>query len=413
MKKLNKFFAVLVALAMMATLCVMSAFAEDPDPATPQTAKLVKYLQIPEGTSVPDATFTYTFADNMDASSNVTAGELETANPGTQTIVFNDATNTGTQGGTQTGADGSSVYKAVPLKPLGTFTHAGVYAYTVSENATYTIAGDNTGKTIVMNPDESEYIVRYVVKNVNNTAQVTDITVQDKNEDKVNATIEDPTKNDVTTTEDVVEYDGFTFRNVYQKTEGDGTYAKAPLKVSKTVTAAEGVTAPSATFPINIKLTKALGAADTALTAGIYENGTLVAGSEQQVSYGGNGATFNIADGQEVVFLTMPAGTRYEVAETLNSADDYSAFKPSVKVNGVDVGSADYGITLPAQDTGETLLLEENDKDLVAYTNDYNKDIDTPTGILINNLPYIALALVAIGGLVAYVVIRRREEDNA
>ena len=30
MKKLNKFFAVLVALAMMATLCVCMAFAADP-----------------------------------------------------------------------------------------------------------------------------------------------------------------------------------------------------------------------------------------------------------------------------------------------------------------------------------------------------------------------------------------------
>ena len=32
MKKLNKFFAVLVALAMMATLCVSMAFAEDTEP---------------------------------------------------------------------------------------------------------------------------------------------------------------------------------------------------------------------------------------------------------------------------------------------------------------------------------------------------------------------------------------------
>ena len=37
----------------------------------------------------------------------------------------------------------------------------------------------------------------------------------------------------------------------------------------------------------------------------------------------------------------------------------------------------------------------------------------TSTGILISNLPYIALALVAIGGLVAYVVVRRRNADEA
>ena len=37
----------------------------------------------------------------------------------------------------------------------------------------------------------------------------------------------------------------------------------------------------------------------------------------------------------------------------------------------------------------------------------------TTEGVLINSIPYIVLALVAIGGMVAYVVVRRRNADEA
>ena len=77
MKKLNKFFAVLVALAMMATLCVCMAFAEGEAPtATPDNAKLVKYLEVPEGTAVPTVVNVFTFTPNEEASSNVTAEDI-------------------------------------------------------------------------------------------------------------------------------------------------------------------------------------------------------------------------------------------------------------------------------------------------------------------------------------------------
>lgn len=47
-------------------------------------------------------------------------------------------------------------------------------------------------------------------------------------------------------------------------------------------------------------------------------------------------------------------------------------------------------------------------------TNTYDDDKDeTKTGITMNNLPFIVLALVALGGLVAYVVVRRRNADEA
>ena len=401
MKKLNKFFAVLVALAMMAMLCVTAAFAEGEAPtATPETAKLVKYLEVPEGTAVPTVVNVFTFTPNEEASSNVTADELVTANPGTQTVTVN------AQSPATAAEDANSVYQADPLKALGTFTHPGVYAYTVTETSS-TITDGTDAQEIV--PGGETYIVRYVVKNVGGVPTVTDITVQDEQGNKEDPKTTDPTTNDDTTTTDV-EYDGFTFKNTYQKTEGDGTLANAPLKVTKTVT---GENAPTDTsFPFTMTLTKALGADDTAPTAQVYDAQGNAKGNPIAVTYG-TPFTFNLMNGETLAFVTLPAGTRYAASETMANADAYSAYAPSVIVNTDEyTASADLGQTLAAQADG-TYLVEENDKDLVAYTNDYDKDIDTPTGILISNLPYIVLALVAIGGLVAYVVVRRRNADEA
>ena len=399
---MKKLISILVAFAMMAMLSI-TAFAAEP--TDPDKANLVKYLEVAEGVSVPDVTFTFTFAPNEEASSIVSAQELADANPGTQDIRFDS-------GFKATAADdGASVYKADTLKslPAGTFTKAGVYAYTVTETG-YAFNGtaDST-KTIVQNPDNKSYIVRYVVKNVNGEPTVTGVTVQEPgpNGAKVDPTTEDPTKNDDPTTTTTVEYDGFSFRNTYQKTEGDGTLANAPLKVSKAI-AGDTTAAPDADFPFSITLTQAYGAPATAPTAQVYE-GTTPVGDPITVTYG-TAKDFTLKAGQTLAFLTLPAGTSYAVSENLTGEEDFAAFAPSYAVNTTEAtGSADYGVDLATS----TLRVNEADKDLVAYTNTYDEDIDTPTGILMNNLPYIVLALVAIGGLVAYVVVRRRQSDEA
>ena len=46
------------------------------------------------------------------------------------------------------------------------------------------------------------------------------------------------------------------------------------------------------------------------------------------------------------------------------------------------------------------------------YINESQLD-NTFEGVLHNSIPYIVLALVAIGGMAAYVIIRRRNADEA
>ncbi len=422
---MKKLISILVAFAMMAALAVTAAFAEDPPTGTTANSKIEKYLVVPEGVTVPTVTNTFTFANYLDGSSGVTAAELTDAAPATQTIIVNNASNDSLDPN-----DGNSKVQAETLNSLQNPPHPGVYAYVVTE-ATSVITNATDAQAIV--PGDEAYVIRYYVKNVNGTPTVTDITAQEAEVDpdtgevtipqdaeKVDPTDEDPTGDvdpadpeDPDDEDEIVDEDvpGIAFKNIYRKTEGDGTLANAPLKVTKTL-AGEGADTALA-FPFTITLTPGEGAATTAQSAQVYDANGNAVGAPISVAYD-TPTIFNLKGGETLAFVYLPAGTRFEVTETMANADAYSAYAPSVIVNTDEYNaSADLGQTLAAQAAGDTYLVAENDKDVAAYTNTYDASIDTPTGILISNLPYIVLALVAIGGLVAYVVVRRRQDDEA
>ena len=59
----------------------------------------------------------------------------------------------------------------------------------------------------------------------------------------------------------------------------------------------------------------------------------------------------------------------------------------------------------------EAVTLRENGAS-AEVTNISDED-STLEGVLDNSIPYIVLALVAIGGMAAYVIVRRRNADEA
>ena len=71
--------------------------------------------------------------------------------------------------------------------------------------------------------------------------------------------------------------------------------------------------------------------------------------------------------------------------------------------------------TYPGFEATGTMTATANDTAGAAMdvTNKYNPSEGSVTGILMSNIPYIVLALVAIGGLCAYVVVRRKNADEA
>ncbi len=442
MKKLNKLFAILVAMAMVLSLGIVSAFAAGTEKYDLSKAKITKVWTIPEGVKDPSLKVTYSFQYKADKSSGVTDADAPT-------IASVDATYTGTEEET---AAGKMVAKNTQLPTPTPITHAGVYAFDVTESAS-----DITSEAVAneaVTKDGTKYRVRYYYQNVKTSAegvtpetyelQLTGITVAEiyyenaageevapdaagatEKERKVNPT--EPTENPEGITGDKVT--GFRFDNTYSVTNGEEQGPTGPieldkvaLKVTKTVT---GENAPAGTkFPFTINLTAAAGQTVEGIKAYVYDkNGNNVLAEEEPVAYTVEDGKidFELENGQSLAFLQLPAGTRYAVSENLGSTAAYEVYTPSYKTT--TEGTADKysatkgaGETLATAGQGEgvtTYLLKSNEEDTVAYTNDYDNSINTPTGILISNLPYIALALVAIGGLVAYVVVRRRNADEA
>lgn len=417
MKKLNKFFAVLVALAMMAMLSVTAFAVEELDTdakkegKTETTGKMVKELIVPDGVAhYPTVKNTFTFTTEESALSNVTKIEADKAVPGDAEIIID-----GSDALTDAKDDGLSRVDniTIPSLDLTKVDHPGVYAYKVVESNAKIL--NPTEATGTITPGNEQYIVRYTVVNDGNGGYtIKYVTVQKYDETtKKTTTITDPTKDYDPDTEGVQNDGGFTFTNTYKLSQSGNDYDSAALKITKTVVQKDNDTTK---FPMHFVLNKAVGIdageAAPAPQYYIYDMTTKTAkGDAKNANYGEN--TVEIAHNEAIVFLTLPVGTTYTVDEHLDDAAAYSAYLPSVTVNGTAGQTVQLGQTLPAQAENAKLMIEETDKDVVAYTNTYDKNIDTPTGILISNLPYIALALVAIGGLVAYVVVRRRQDDEA
>ena len=201
MKKLNKFFAILVSLAMMATLCVMSAFAADgttdegPPWGTGDNAKLVKYLQAGEGVAVPAGTvFNFNFAprDGAPAATNTT-------------IAFADMT-------ADTNTDYIGYKTLNQLFPAGTFTKAGEYIYDVTETAATVTLGDN--EALTTNDNQSSYVLHVYVKNGDNGPVIDKVSVEEEDGAKVDPTIKEDVADDGTVNG---EDKGFAFTNTFKK----------------------------------------------------------------------------------------------------------------------------------------------------------------------------------------------------
>ena len=459
MKKLNKFFAVLVALAMMATLCVSMAFAEDAETYDPADAKIVKYLKIPEGVTIPDDTFTFTF--NQVATDTVTATDL--AKNEYKALAIANVTFSAKDmiPSASTNDDGSLVY-AYDLGDLADmdWPKAGEYKYTVKELLPSKTAREGEDEATQKSngtyaANTQEYTLRVYVTNQEvldeneeptgeTEPAVSGITVQNEtqeNDPKVNPTIPDPSddgdeddENDPSNITDA-NVTGFTFVNTYtqadeEKPTGNGDYGAFYAQKNTSGTYGDKTQA----FPITITVTFDDYNGDKALDLKNADGETIA--ELEEVSTNVWAQTVNLKDGEIAYFENLPDGASVSVVEDLTtdpgSAITNAAFYQQTSASVTAGGTAASGTVVDKD--GNTYTATKS-KDVFALTkitaaavvyNDANADKANnvninneskydpgATGILLSNLPYIVLALVAIGGMVAYVVIRRRQSDEA
>lgn len=385
----------MIGILMAGTLVVgmgTTAMAQDVQNGseeTPATAAITKELQFAEGVDNPGGTFTFDFtAEKFEESTTLPAGtpELDT----TITIAA-DAAGTTAEGLTTVMATSGNIFEGK------TFPAAGVYEYSVVELGIY-----NSGE-YGMDYSDAKYDVNVYVKNGENGTYVYSVTVNAVKDDEGND-LDTPQKVDPEVPAGG-EGNGFKFVNVYTElskgdedpddnTDPDDPFDSndAALTISKTVAGEYGDRTKEFSFAITI--TKAATSDETEFTGMI--------GGTPYTFESGVTKTITLKHGQSLVFETLPTGTKYSVAE-----QGVSKYTPSARVvvkDGIVDKNAQKGEPLTISD--QTVYSKVNNG--AAVTNTYDDASVTPTGIIINNLPFILLIVVAAAGLSLYVVSRRR-----
>lgn len=369
--KLKKFFAGVLAAAMMLTVGATSAFAAGTQPGskiTPNEGKamvtLTKQLTVKNGVAPSGMKFTFEIAPGTaDAVNHVVAGEVA---EGFQPL---SVTMTPAAGQTYT-ANPNTPYTAEfsfdLVKLLGkNSTKLGKYAYTITEVDPQLpgITKDNDALNMVVSvvnadkddPDGSNFAYYVALRKENTT---------EKAEGKFNNDYE---TNTLTLSKKVKGNFGdlgetFTFYVTFNK--GDATKDYTDILFDKY---GDGITITE----------KKGGAAATALTYG----------KEYAVT---------LKHGQHVDFTNIPNGVTYTIAEDTTKAD----WQYTVSLD------SNPDVALSNATTGGTV----SETATVTFVNNHQGTPDM--GVVLDNAPYIAmLAIVAIGGVALMLNKRRRDEE--
>lgn len=364
--KLKKFFAGVLAAAMMLTVGATAAFAtkttESMIVADNGVANftLTKKLMVAEGIAPQKMTFDFTVSGReadaaKGAKAGTVGGEFTTQPSVTLEKISNEQFTASTIAYSQN-------FSIDLVKLLGdNYNKVGKYAYTISENETK-IPG------ITKDPHEYEMIVTVVNKEKDNLTSETGygyfVGMYDDKGNKVPA-------------------------------EFTNTYNSYSLEVKKTVKGNFGDL--NDTFTFDITLGGADGKDNNYASATVTVSDAANAANGKTWTIGGGQQTVTLKHGQTITVSNLPVGVTYTVTEEKKNADGstwvYDTTGEAVAINNV----------LPSI----TVNNNENKVEIV------NKHEGTPDmGVVLDNAPYIALlAIVAIGGVALMLNKRRRDEE--
>ncbi|MEE8675003.1 DUF7601 domain-containing protein [Tractidigestivibacter scatoligenes] len=366
MRKNRGFVALASAIALVAALFggVSTALA-----ATATVPQVQKQLDLNPGSTV-SATFTYTITPKALTTGNgtettYTDGPTAAIAPIALTNASSTANYTGTGAITFGGKSDASA-----------FTHAGVYAWTIKENPT-----QNTTGVGAFQDDPQVYTLIATVVNGDNGLEFSSFVI-------VKGDV-DSTKNAGTDKATAIKFD-----NKYtENTTENGT----DLTITKAVAGDQGDKSKQFDFTVTFTAPSVLPNGQTAAQALNAIKATANGATDIQFADAADGATtrtvtFKAADAKGVTFSNVLVGTTYTVSET--KVDGYTQ-SWTATANGTKSTSQ------------ANLLIGENTNN-GTMTNTH-QDV-TPTGLIINNLPFIMLGCVAVAGVVAYGAAKRKLE---
>ena len=358
--------------------------------------KVNKELDIAEGITTPTATFTFKFAPKSGQNSANVPYETVTPTNGTipnRTVTYG-ASDTLPQGKTAITKATDDIFAGV------TYENAGEYVYTVSEEQTGWTALANNIDTLTF--DTKTYEMHVFVKNKSQGTgtYISNVYFVDTTAGSTTAATAKKAGNAEPGTEGgtkVYKYD--LFKNKYTKKAGktgDSPSTINPNADALTITKKVAGGLASKTKNFTFKLTFKAASTDE---TGTY---TGTKGSEQIQFTKDVEKEFTLHDGESLVFSDLPAGTKYTLKE-----EGTSGYTPSsaYKENGT-LKNGSTGTQSQAYTVADVLIGEKENNNIVTNT----LPEVTPTGLLIDNLPFIIMIGLGLFGFIL-VAKRRREAE--
>jgi len=434
-KKTKIALSLVLVLAMFAGLLSAVAFTPPAGtPADPAEAGISKVLVTPEGTTIPaDMAFNFTVTPRTLNGYDPGSPELEIPGaPGTfitmpalgNTLgagvgpnhVRIPADTAHTTDTTTAGNVTTRVFESGDLLDGITWPAAGIYVYRINEVHNvlpHVINLDDDILEAVYYSDGVWDLVLHVFEGVIQVSGVDTVVlyvryayaVRITNDDGTPGTGKtDPTPGDSNT---IGDWSQMTFRNRYTRTyEQDTEEYEGPLYVRKVVTGNAGSTTRLFDFSITLTLNVTDFPSPTAFTAQIFNAAnqplpttdarfpgvvTMTRGANNAVT-----ATFQLRHGERLVFQNTPAGTHFSTTETA-----VALYDTTVSVNGATAVEAL---------TATGLVVANPAANTVVYTND--NEFLPPTGVDVGDLPFIGMIVLALGGLVTFVIITARKRRS-
>ena len=425
MNKKRKFLNVMLSLTLALMLCfglMAPALADGEvitdEPGESLVAVITKELKMAEGTDTPEYTFDFAAVPvTVDGvayhATNAYMPALENLQVALGVGDVNEKTSI--SGGIKTVTlESGDIFGGV------VWPHAGVYVYTITE-------ADGSDEGVEYSGAEYTLTV-YVQNKISGGTPTGELFVYGVG---VEIEVGDETaKVDPTPGEH-----GLVFTNEYVEggNGGDPTDpTKRELEISKNVEGIYGSLEKYFTF--NVSITKSA-LVDTETYKGYViegvideeDGGKIVPTNVTSVANGANtGEKFinfpsdgtpvevKLKHGQSLVFVDTEVGAKYSVTEVGTTNYIPSVVVVNNGINNAEIG-AGVGASLAAsvptgvEDERTEIILLGAGTNSAEFTNEHDEETVTPTGILINNLPYIAILLLAVGALVAFVVVKSRK----
>lgn len=417
MKKTNlwkhtKIITSLALAAMLGLSAANTAFAADWKPEETPTAAISKVLETGKGVTLPGAMNFKFGIKPISLNDDITlTGKMPVLSVEDISIDSNDKVGMTTENFAKDvyAEDGTNILAGFTVDEN---TVTGVYKYEITESANTVTVGDPTKESVSY--DSTKYAFKvYVNEDVNGNKYISGTSTVIIKEDGTEGTDKiDSTPGSTEIIEGSTEkYSGMKFVNGYSVDKGTvdpdpdkpvdpdpenpDTYG---LKVSKTVTGKENDTT-AFPFTFNVKKPTAVGHDKTDFTYYVVTGTTL--GAAQTGTYGTD-ITANLKHGQSIVVKNAYEGSMVAVTEKGVASYIPSA---SVTLNGTNAKiEAAMGKDLSI---GENKIMGKA-SNTIDYTNKF-QDM-TPTGIVMNNLPFFMLILVALFGIGAFAVINNRKK---